>query len=293
MGSVAVFTTVAANAAALDRPVLLMDIEPAAFDPCAAIDRSMSCAEVITGGSSDTVQMVSVFLAGTYLPTGVQFGVTYDPGVTVTGWTLCSGGLQIPESGWPASGTGNAVTWPEPHFSGSPDELALVGIFTVAAGSEGEIRLSVDPRIGQAQFTSAEYEGAVSLLNGDLGKVGVDSLTAGCNPCADECGIGMGTLGFGMSGGGVSPLWTVSGGEFGAGFGDDYSARRDLLLAMKDDGSGSGLSVYTSLHPQGNAGPFGSWRTTETAAQRRSMRGWRTTTRRGQGAPGSRAVPRA
>ncbi len=42
---------------------------------------------------------------------GLQFGIEYE-NVEIQGWGLCTGGSEIPEAGWPRSGTGNAVTWP-------------------------------------------------------------------------------------------------------------------------------------------------------------------------------------
>lgn len=76
----------------------------------------------------------------------VEWGVEYDAGVNVTGWQLCTGGSQIPQEGWPASGTGNAVTWQfgcyEPEGSN-----ARAGFFTVSdVGVTGSMTITRDPR---------------------------------------------------------------------------------------------------------------------------------------------------
>jgi len=54
---------------------------------------------------------------------GVRSGIHYGDGVSIDAWTRCTGGLDIPEDGWPDSGTAIAVA-----FDGLP-----AGVYFVTA----------------------------------------------------------------------------------------------------------------------------------------------------------------
>jgi hypothetical protein len=84
------------------------------------------------------------------LVTGVQFGVAYDTTVAVGSWTLCTGGLEIAEPGWPDSGTGFAATWPGIHHGVGSHGLHVVGFFQIEPGSTGQVRVTMDQRIDAA-----------------------------------------------------------------------------------------------------------------------------------------------
>lgn len=86
---------------------------------------------------------------------GLQFGIEYDPGFVLLGdgWTLCNGGSELPEYGWPKSGYGNAVTWPGDCYEvhANADGLTRVGYFLVRALDEAVMSLVEDPRLDQAR----------------------------------------------------------------------------------------------------------------------------------------------
>lgn len=97
---------------------------------------------------------------------GIQFGVEHDG--SVLQWTSCTGGFEIPEDGWPASGTGTAVTWDgcsTPPFGSAP-----VGFFQVEDGSAGSIALTVDPRTGSATLGDCDGEN-VDICDGNLASI--------------------------------------------------------------------------------------------------------------------------
>jgi hypothetical protein len=88
---------------------------------------------------------------------GAQFGIQYSAGTSLS-WTLCTGGSEIPQNDaagtWPASGTGNAVTFAGgcKLVTANEDGLTRLGWFTVFEGAAGRtIQVMEDPRIGQAQ----------------------------------------------------------------------------------------------------------------------------------------------
>ena len=100
---------------------------------------------------------------------GLQFGIEYDASVVLGGsFTLCTGGSEIPQNDaggtWPASGTGNAVTWSGGCYlvTDNPDGATKIGFLPIAPGSVGLIRFIEDPRIGQAQ--AAGCDAAISRI---------------------------------------------------------------------------------------------------------------------------------
>lgn len=117
---------------------------------------------------------------------GVQFGIEYafESG-GVLSWATCSGGAEIPQEGWPASGTGNAITWSSGCHE-PPGELAFVGAFVVRADAIGVpvvgwVRFTGDPRVGQALV--ADCDADVSAMC----ESGLVTWTAG-EPLPDVCG---------------------------------------------------------------------------------------------------------
>lgn len=114
----------------------------------------------------------------------IQFGVEWA-GLQVQGWSLCTGGLQIPQTGWPASGTGNAMTWAGDCYE-PPSEVAKVGYFTIDDGSIGSMLITGDPRLSPPQtlFTYCNS----SLAEICEGNRGGASLMVGTDPiCGDNC----------------------------------------------------------------------------------------------------------
>lgn len=86
---------------------------------------------------------------------GIQFGM--DHSIQILSWALCTGGSEIPQDDlqgtWPASGTGNAITWGGgcKLVTDNDEGLTRVGYLTVAPGA-GQVAIAGDPRIGgQAQ----------------------------------------------------------------------------------------------------------------------------------------------
>jgi len=72
---------------------------------------------------------------------GLQFGLDHT---LSGGWALCTGGSEIPEDGWPASGTGNAVTWGGGCYNPA-GAAAQVGYVAVGDGAVGPIAIIADP----------------------------------------------------------------------------------------------------------------------------------------------------
>ncbi len=118
---------------------------------------------------------------------GLQFGIDIDPGFVIRGWTLCTGGDEIPEVGWPKSGRGNAVTWSGGCrlVTDNGDGLTRVGFLVLQALDEAMIRVTGDPRIGYALVV--ECDGSQGALCRELlgygGTDGVGHYTA----CGDAC----------------------------------------------------------------------------------------------------------
>jgi hypothetical protein len=125
---------------------------------------------------------------------GVQFGIEHDR--TITFWYLCTGGLQILEEGWPASGTGMAATWEDGCYHPAGDN-AKIGFFYIADGNIGHLTLTPDPRIGAAQFADcgmrlstvcATNLGSIELAAGGTPRCTPGPLVAPANCAATDEG---------------------------------------------------------------------------------------------------------
>jgi hypothetical protein len=144
--------------------------------------------ESIAGESHPSLMYVYVLLVreGGF-PNGVggfEFGIEYDDTVDVIGWEHCAGGFDIPEEGWPASGTGNAMTWSGGcHFP--PGEVAIAGDFVVANPTVGEMRIVPDPRTGRVEWVDCNID-LYEICPANLGTF--DLATAVDPLCGDHCG---------------------------------------------------------------------------------------------------------
>jgi len=114
---------------------------------------------------------------------GVQFGIQHS-GV-IQNWALCTGGSQIAENGWPASGTGNACVFDDGCYVPA-GEAARIGFFGVDEGATGSYRLTDDPRIAQAVWADCSTE-TFTYCEGNLGRVDHGSGTTQDPRCGDRC----------------------------------------------------------------------------------------------------------
>jgi hypothetical protein len=90
---------------------------------------------------------------------GVQFGIEYESGIQVLAWTNCTGGAQIASDSppWPASGSGNSLTYSEGCYSPGSGGLAKVGFFLVSTGSSGWFGFAPDRRLYEYGRSGLEY----------------------------------------------------------------------------------------------------------------------------------------
>jgi len=116
---------------------------------------------------------------------GVQLGIDHVD-ADVLGWTLCTGGSEIPEDGWPASGTGNAMTWSAGCYEPAGGHQARIGFITLGDGLVGQFEVTGDPRVGQAVYADCDTE-TYAICFSNLGRydTGLDFNPPTCNP---ECG---------------------------------------------------------------------------------------------------------
>jgi hypothetical protein len=120
---------------------------------------------------------------------GMQFGIEYS-GLTVVGWTLCTGGSEISQAGWPDSGTGNAVTWSGGCYS-SPGTRARIGYISILDGSQGSFSVTGDPRLNPVGVEWADCDAVVwQLCVENLGGIADLSAVGDVPPnCGDHCPI--------------------------------------------------------------------------------------------------------
>lgn len=125
---------------------------------------------------------------------GVQTGIAYDtdgpgnPKLEVVSWHACSD-LEFPGDDWPASGSGNTMTWAE-NFS---TDINVAGYFEVVAHGPATMSIIPWPNTGETKIANCmAREYALEVPPDRLGWVswgnagfGVD--TDGCNPVLGPC----------------------------------------------------------------------------------------------------------
>lgn len=123
---------------------------------------------------------------------GIQLGISHDeaPALNVSGWTSCAA-MEFPAEGWPASGTGNTMTW----LSHCDQERLVAGYFLVTAYAPSTLSIAPFPPTGKIK--TADCSSAETVLDHSLGidrtgwisfgggSRGID--TDGCNPILTPC----------------------------------------------------------------------------------------------------------
>jgi len=143
-----------------------------------------TAAEVVTKGELNQEYLVYVLITD-FSPkegvAGVQFGISYNgapnEGVDMTGpWKTCTL-YQWPMEDWPASNTGNLLTWNQSEDCQEKSPLP-VGFFTVTAYSPDRLKIIPRPVDGMARIATC----GVKMVNpGDK----VDSAKLECLGWAD------------------------------------------------------------------------------------------------------------
>ncbi|NNF08075.1 MAG: choice-of-anchor D domain-containing protein [Candidatus Eisenbacteria bacterium] len=112
---------------------------------------SVPCSQFVSEGVVGTAYTAYVAVANLDLNEGflgTDFGLNYGPNLEIYEWTACSD-LEFPSAAWPASGTGNVLTWQacqQNYIPGYGDEggVEFVGaLYLYAYGAE---TLSIGPR---------------------------------------------------------------------------------------------------------------------------------------------------
>lgn len=174
------------GARAAGAPSLSLHAVESPVASCVALDLAgVGCDDLVVDVPDATDLLVFVLATHVDSLAGVQFGIHYDATVSVNSWTRCTSGLDIPEDGWPDSGTAIALAFPEILPTG-PDSLVALGFFTIEGGSSGSIQVTDDARIGEAVWSTG---GAVqrAFPVGLLGSVAIDEpFRGGHAPCGDS-----------------------------------------------------------------------------------------------------------
>ncbi|TPW16277.1 MAG: hypothetical protein FD129_754, partial [bacterium] len=157
-----------ASAGIADHPMILLHIDaPTGKNPCAPPPLRMQ--DVVTAAPSDPSGGSGYFVyvlvrnadsTGLQSLAGFEFGIEYEgdagSGIQIHDWHHC-GALQFPMPDWPASGTGNLITW-DPVNQCQMSELSVAGYFYVTPYSPATMRLV--PRQVSGRATVADCESA-------------------------------------------------------------------------------------------------------------------------------------
>lgn len=174
---------------------------------CGRAEAMPACNAIVTRGALYPAAYYAYLLVTNGDPgaglAGVECGLDYNgaphQGVDIFGWVNCAD-LNFPQTGWPAAGTGNLITWDptvrcqrqEPGGPGT-GVVATAGYFYLAAYSPDALKIV--PRPVSALAAAANCSPAVIRLDGDgehhdpslLGTAAFSAgaASAGYNPCAD------------------------------------------------------------------------------------------------------------
>jgi hypothetical protein len=149
------------------------------LNPNNIVSPNPTWAWVVVSGLADSVGTLNRGGVGR-----VRFGFVHT--LATYAWSLCTGGSEFPEASWPASGTGNDVTWVGDcyHVAANPVGATRIGVLVVPEDATGLIRLALDPRAGDARFY--DCDGDVAEICSDL--LGVGDATVGGVEGATACG---------------------------------------------------------------------------------------------------------
>ena len=119
---------------------------------------------------------------------GVSFGVELGPS-TFAGFESCAD-MELPSEGWPASGTGNQLTWNVDtncqRNSGSDGVKAIIGAFFVFAYADSDyVKITSNNTVAQPKLSVTDCSGVESEILAPGGMLGFLSLL-GFNPCLDS-----------------------------------------------------------------------------------------------------------
>jgi len=161
-----VFLETPVQAVPADHASLLLHIGPVtAKNPCGAAPTAGTAvvteAPLVPGGPNGFFVYVLAHhaVAGERKTVaGVQFGITYDggdgAGIHVDDWHSC-GSLEFHQSDWPASGSGNLITW-DPVSKCQSGEVVPVGYFYVSVDGPATLALTPRPVDGRAVLANCE-----------------------------------------------------------------------------------------------------------------------------------------
>lgn len=158
-----------------------------------------ACSNFVTQGALRTPYDLFICVAqGDSLGvSGATFGILYDDvtgsGVDFIGeFHLCASGLQFPSATWPASGSGNVITWNTETQCGTtrvpPDGVeGTVGGFYIYTYSDDRFQITKHTKLQAPVLQTANCNGVQeNRPDAAAGWVGFGTMN-GCNPCIVDC----------------------------------------------------------------------------------------------------------
>lgn len=133
----------------------------------------------------------------------IQFGFSYDAtlGIASPQWILCTGGLQLPGGGWPATGGYNRITWAggcyHPQNAAGMTKIGFIW-FTSPNVAGGQFRIDPDPTVlppmggpgGAAVAATCGPEVLeVRICQQALGRASIGTTDLSFNTCGFLCAV--------------------------------------------------------------------------------------------------------
>jgi hypothetical protein len=248
--------TLARAAANSDAHIAIHLLAPTTKNACARSAAVPPCASLVTSGRLSPTSYFAYLVVTNVTAAGglggLQCGIQYDAGsgqgVDVFSWTNCAT-LEFSSGGWPASGSGNLITWDtvarcqrtEPGGPGT-GVVAAAGYFYITAYTADRLAVTVRPVDGLAKVADCASQESVIEGGGihsnpptlGFASFSASGVVAGYNPCVAappiDCTIaGPSTALTGQAGlvysapnapSGAGYHWSVTGGTIDGASGD-------------------------------------------------------------------------
>lgn len=155
-------------------------------DYCAFTLDSCTSLDVVggSGGSTDAIILLAIDVVEI---SAARYGLCCDGPFYFYGWTSCSN-LELPTTGWPGCGEGNAQTW-APALAGPHVTMGVLQVYIYAES----VCMSMcdDPRVGFSEFCDGSEPNPICINTRDhiTGPEHYGSMSfngSGCeyNPCS-------------------------------------------------------------------------------------------------------------
>ena len=118
---------------------------------------------------------------------GASFGISYGPHLALSSWFTCADGIESRFGSWPASGTGNVLTWNTCQNTPAPGDLdngvtAVLGAFYTWAYADDALQITPHPASGEYSISVCTTSATMKMDPAKTPRAGFGA-QSGFDPC--------------------------------------------------------------------------------------------------------------